>query len=171
MMAAAPVLITAACKALGGRWVVPAMALLAGLLLSSPAALAAPRVVPVAHGLVNPWGLALLPDGRLLVTERPGRMRIVNTDGKPGPPLPGLPPVVAEGQGGLLEIAPSGMAFLTSERYPGWKGQRFIGSLRAEALIRIELDGRKVLQQQRLLKALNERSATCARARTASSTC
>lgn len=65
----------------------------------------APRVVTVAHGLVNPWSLAFLPDGRLLVTERPGRMRIVGADGRAGPPLPGLPPVVAEGQGGLLDVA------------------------------------------------------------------
>ena len=365
-MLASPVLTTSARWPLRRRLALPA-ALLAGLLASSPA-LAAPRVVTVAHGLVNPWSLAFLPDGRMLVTERPGRMRIVNPDGKLGPPLPGLPPVVAEGQGGLLDvvldpkfsanrwlywsyseaaetpnpdglngtavararlegepgaerladaqvifrqlpkvasrlhfgsrlafgndgrlfitlgerysrkddaqtldnhlgkvvriepdgrvpadnplvgragnppntkleiwswghrnvqgaaihpatgelwttehgpqggdelnltlpgrnhgwpvithgrnyvtgskigdgteradivapvaywvplsIAPSGMAFLTSERYPGWKGQLFIGSLRAEALIRIELDGRNVVHQQRLLKALNER--------------
>ena len=62
------------------------------------------RAVTVAHGLVNPWGLAFLPDGRMLVTERPGRMRIVAADGKLGPPLPGLPVVVAEGQGGLLDV-------------------------------------------------------------------
>ena len=363
-----PVLITSTQRRLRGRLALPAAMLLASLCLTSPAALAAPRVVTVAHGLVNPWSLAFLPDGRLLVTERPGRMRIVNADGKLGPPLPGLPPVVAEGQGGLLDvvldpkfasnrwvywsyseaaeganpeglngtavararldgepgaerladlqvifrqlpkvvsrlhfgsrlafgqdgrlfitlgerysrkddaqtldnhlgkvvrieadgrlppdnplvgragnppntrldiwswghrnvqgaaihpgtgelwstehgpqggdelnltlpgrnfgwpvithgrnyvtgtkigdgteradiaaplahwvplsIAPSGMAFLTSDRYPGWKGQLFIGSLRAEALIRIELDGRQVVRQERLLKALNER--------------
>ena len=65
---------------------------------------AEPRAVTVAHGLVNPWGLACLPDGRFLVAERPGRMRIVGHDGKLSPPLPGLPPVVAEGQGGLLDV-------------------------------------------------------------------
>ena len=334
----------------------------------TPTAAADLKPVTVAHGLVNPWGLAFLPDGRMLVTERPGRMRIVAANGKLGPPLPGLPPGVAEGQGGLLDvvldpkfssnhwvywsyseaaeapnleglngtavararldgepgaerladvqvifrqspkvasrlhfgsrlafgadgrlfitlgerysrkddaqtldnhlgkvvriepdgkvpadnplvgrpgnpaqtkleiwswghrnvqgaavhpltgelwttehgpqggdelnltlpgrnygwpvitygrnyvtgtkigegteradvvapaahwvplsIAPSGMAFLTSDRYPGWKGQLFLGSLRAESLIRIELDGHRVVQQQRLLKALNER--------------
>jgi glucose/arabinose dehydrogenase len=64
-----------------------------------------PKAVAVAHGLVNPWGLAFLPDGRMLVTERPGRLRIVTADGKTSPPLPGLPPVVAEGQGGLLDVA------------------------------------------------------------------
>ena len=371
-MPARPVLITPARwlrrKRLALSAVLLAGPLLAGLLLGAAPVLAALRVVTVAHGLVNPWSLAFLPDGRMLVTERPGRMRIVNADGKLGPPLPGLPPVVAEGQGGLLDvvldpkfsanrwlywsyseaaetpnpdglngtavararlegepgaerladaqvifrqlpkvasrlhfgsrlafgndgrlfitlgerysrkddaqtldnhlgkvvriepdgrvpadnplvgragnppntkleiwswghrnvqgaaihpatgelwttehgpqggdelnltlpgrnhgwpvithgrnyvtgskigdgteradivapvaywlplsIAPSGMAFLTSERYPGWKGQLFIGSLRAEALIRIELDGRNVVHQQRLLKALNER--------------
>ena len=371
MMQGLSVLITSAVKPLRGLLLLPALpalVLLAGLLLASPATLAALRVVTVAHGLVNPWSLAFLPDGRMLVTERPGRMRIVNADGKLGPPLPGLPPVVAEGQGGLLDvvldprfnnnrwvywsyseaaeapnaeglsgtavararldgepgaerladvqvifrqvpkvasrlhfgsrlafgqdgrlfitlgerysrkddaqtldnhlgkvvriepdgrvpadnplvgragnppnskpeiwswghrnvqgaaihpgtgdlwttehgpqggdelnltlpgrnhgwpvithgrnyvtgtkigdgteradvvapvaywvplsIAPSGMAFLTSDRYPGWKGQLFIGSLRAEALIRIELDGPRLLRQERLLKALNER--------------
>ena len=63
-----------------------------------------PKVSVVAHGLVNPWGLAFLPDGRMLVTERPGRMRIVANDGKLGPPLPGLPLAVSEGQGGLLDV-------------------------------------------------------------------
>ena len=377
-MLAPPVLTPAAPRPSHRRRTLPATArlaalvlsalLLASLLFTSPPALAAPRVVTVARGLVNPWSLAFLPDGRMLVTERPGRMRIVNPDGKLGPPLPGLPPVLAEGQGGLLDvvldpqfasrrwvywsysepadspnpelrsgtavargrlagdpgaerladvqvifrqwpkvasrlhfgsrlafgkdgrlfitlgerytrkddaqtldnhlgkvlrieadgrvpadnplvgraglpanakleiwswghrnvqgaaihpatgdlwttehgpqggdelnltlpgqnygwpvitygrnyvtgtqigqgseraditppvlhweplsIAPSGMAFLTSERYPGWQGQLFIGSLRAEALIRIELDGRKALRQERLLKTLNER--------------
>ena len=66
---------------------------------------AEPKVSIVAQGLVNPWGLAFLPDGRMLVTERPGRMRIVTADGKLGPPLPGLPPVLSEGQGGLLDVA------------------------------------------------------------------
>ena len=79
-----------------------ALCLLAGLPAQAQAS--QPKVSVVAHGLVNPWGLAFLPDGRMLVTERPGRMRIIGTDGKLGPPLPGLPPVVAEGQGGLLDV-------------------------------------------------------------------
>src|SRR5262249_34000571 len=53
-----------------------------------------------ATGLVNPWSLAFLPDGRLLVTERPGRMRIVGKDGKLSPALTGVPAVFARGQGG-----------------------------------------------------------------------
>ena len=80
------------------------LGMLVMLLIAGPALGAEPKVVVVAHGLVNPWGLAFLPDGRMLVTERPGRMRLVSTDGKLGPPLPGLPAVVAEGQGGLLDV-------------------------------------------------------------------
>ena len=90
------------------RSVLASMAVLAGCSLLPGLAAAQgsnPKVAVVAHGLVNPWGLAFLPDGRLLVTERPGRMRIIATDGKLGPPLPGLPPVAAEGQGGLLDVA------------------------------------------------------------------
>jgi aldose sugar dehydrogenase len=73
----------------------------------TPAPVDAPfRVVAVARGLEHPWGLAFLPDGRLLVTERPGRLRIVERDGRLSPPLAGVPLVFARGQGGLLDVAP-----------------------------------------------------------------
>jgi glucose/arabinose dehydrogenase len=62
-------------------------------------------VETLASGLVHPWSLAFLPDGRMLVTERPGRMRIVTRDGKLSPPLAGVPRVFASGQGGLLDLA------------------------------------------------------------------
>jgi len=62
------------------------------------------RIVTVAEGLEHPWGVAFLPDGRALVTERPGRLRIVGADGKPGAPLEGVPAVSATGQGGLLDV-------------------------------------------------------------------
>ncbi len=63
------------------------------------------RVTEVARGLEHPWGLAFLPDGRMLVTERPGRLRIVSRDGQVQPPLTGVPDVLAQGQGGLLDVA------------------------------------------------------------------
>jgi glucose/arabinose dehydrogenase len=63
------------------------------------------RVVTVARGLEHPWGLAFLPDGRMLVTERPGRLRIVARDGTLSAPLAGVPRVEAGGQGGLLDVA------------------------------------------------------------------
>ena len=59
----------------------------------------------VAQSLSHPWSLAFLPDGRMLVTERSGRMRIVGRDGKLSQPLSGVPGVVARGQAGLLDVA------------------------------------------------------------------
>jgi glucose/arabinose dehydrogenase len=84
------------------------------LALSASAALAqvitseehAFRVVRLTEGLDHPWGLAFLPDGRMLVTERPGRLRVVDKSGRLEPrPIAGLPPIVAQGQGGLLDVA------------------------------------------------------------------
>ena len=90
-------------------------AVLAALLAAAPMADAAEAiqtrehavsVVTVAEGLEHPWGLVFLPDGRMLVTERPGRMRVVAGDGRLDPlPVAGLPRVDAQGQGGLLDVA------------------------------------------------------------------
>ncbi len=64
------------------------------------------RVVTLVRGLQNPWSMAFLPDGRMLVTEREGRLRIVSKDFKLDPkPVEGLPEIVATGQGGLFEVA------------------------------------------------------------------
>lgn len=70
-----------------------------------PAQSVAVDVQIIAKGLSHPWGMQILPDGRFLVTERPGRMRLVSPDGKLSPPLAGLPTVYASGQGGLLDVA------------------------------------------------------------------
>ncbi|AHD13740.1 aldose sugar dehydrogenase YliI [Pseudomonas sp. FGI182] len=62
-------------------------------------------VSTVADGLRNPWALAFLPGGKdMLVTERAGNLRVVNAEGKVGPPISGVPKVLAEGQGGLLDV-------------------------------------------------------------------
>ena len=61
-------------------------------------------VTTVAKGLEQPWALAFLPDGRMLVTERPGRLRYVTADGGVSEPIAGLPVVHATGQGGLLDV-------------------------------------------------------------------
>ncbi len=61
-------------------------------------------VVTVAEGLQNPWGVAFLPGGKMLITERPGRLRVLSTDGKLSVPVTGLPAVDARGQGGLLDV-------------------------------------------------------------------
>jgi glucose/arabinose dehydrogenase len=62
------------------------------------------EVVTVAEGLEKPWGMTFLPDGRMLVTEKPGRLRVVSTDGTLSEPVAGLPAVDARGQGGLLDV-------------------------------------------------------------------
>lgn len=73
------------------------------------------RVVTVTEGLKNPWGLDFLPDGKFIVTERGGQMRVVEANGTKGPALKGLPEIIARGQGGLLDVtvAPD---FATSKR-------------------------------------------------------
>jgi aldose sugar dehydrogenase len=63
------------------------------------------RVETVASGLVHPWAMAFLPDGRMLVTERPGTLRIVDSDFNVSEPLSGVPEVFAQSQGGLLDVA------------------------------------------------------------------
>jgi glucose/arabinose dehydrogenase len=78
------------------------------------------RIVRVASGLDHPWSLAFLPDGRMLVTERPGRLRVVSADGRLLPePVRGVPEVSARNQGGLFDVvlhprfAENGLLFLT----------------------------------------------------------
>jgi aldose sugar dehydrogenase len=89
---------------------------LCGALIAAAIARAADAVYPssagnlavqtVATGLAHPWSLAFLPDGRILVTERPGRMRLVTQNGQLSPPLANVPKVFAVSQGGLLDVIP-----------------------------------------------------------------
>ena len=74
------------------------------LCLASGVVAASPTVEVVAQGLQNPWGLAFIGEGRMLVTERPGRLRVVQPDGTIGPPVAGLPAIDVAGQGGLLDV-------------------------------------------------------------------
>lgn len=90
----------------------------ASLVAAAPAAAQAPaspqpepteapaRLVTVAEGLENPWALEFLPDGRMIVTERAGRVRLVTADGRLSEPLAGVPEVIASGnQAGMLDVA------------------------------------------------------------------
>ena len=95
------------------RWVAGALVPLA-LAMGSTGALAAESyqsqagsisIVTVVEGLEQPWGLAFLPDGRMLVTEKEGRLRLAGTDGTLSEPLAGVPEVYDNGQGGLLDVA------------------------------------------------------------------
>lgn len=75
------------------------------------------RLGTFAEGLEHPWGGGFLPDGRLLVSERPGRARLVGPDGRASAPLAGVPEVAAGGQGGLLDIRPTPDVATTGEVY------------------------------------------------------
>ena len=114
---------------------------LSGALSTAQAQAPNPRVTVVAHGLVNPWGLAFLPDGRLLVTERPGRMRLIGADGKLGPPLPGLPAVAAEGQGGLLDVVTDPRFASNRLVYWSYSETAADGDSNGTAVARARLDG------------------------------
>jgi glucose/arabinose dehydrogenase len=70
----------------------------------SPSSLGTLKVTTIVRNLTNPWGMAFLPDGRILITERPGRLRIFS-QGQISAPVIGTPTVYAQGQGGLLDVA------------------------------------------------------------------
>jgi glucose/arabinose dehydrogenase len=111
------------------------------------------RVVPFAHGLVNPWSLAFLPGGDILVTEKAGRLRIVR-GGKLDPaPIAGVPPVWTTGQGGLFEVAlhpkyAENQTIYLSYAKPGERGA-------ATALARGRFDGRTLSGLQEIFVADN----------------
>lgn len=92
------------------RWIGSTSLLVLALLSSFPVAHAqkgvgnAMRTEVVAKGLEHPWALAFLNDGRMLVTERPGRLRLIQANGEIGAPIEGLPKIDVGGQGGLLDV-------------------------------------------------------------------
>ena len=94
----------------------------------------------VATGLQNPWGLAFLPDGRFLVTERPGRLRVVGVNGKLGMPVGGLPKIAAGGQGGLLDVLLDADFALNRQLYLCFSEPAATGSSNSTALARATLN-------------------------------
>ena len=108
----------------------------------------------VASGLDHPWGLALMPDGRWLVTERSGRMSIISPDGAKGPAIAGLPRVDARGQGGLLDVVVS--PDFASDRMIYWSyaEPREGGNGTAVARGVLSADGARVDQVQVIFRAM-----------------
>ena len=88
-------------ESMAKNWIASAAMLLC---LAAPAA-AQTTLETRVEGLEHPWSVAFLPDGRMLVTEKPGRLRIVGPDGLGADPVAGVPDVLYSGQGGLLEVA------------------------------------------------------------------
>jgi glucose/arabinose dehydrogenase len=107
-------------------------------------------VETVARGLQNPWGLAFLPDGRMLVTEKPGRLRVVAADGKLSEPLAGLPRVEARSQGGLLDVAIDPQFAQNRQIYLSFTEPRESGNGTSVARARLS-DDATALEQMRVI--------------------
>lgn len=133
------------------RWQMWAVAFLAALAGSAQAQTAV-RAEVLVRGLDHPWALAFVNGGRMLVTERPGRLRLVEPDGRVGPPIEGVPAVDAVGQGGLLDVI-TDSGFATNRRIyfcfaePAASGG---GNSTALATARLSDDGRR-LEQVRVI--------------------
>jgi glucose/arabinose dehydrogenase len=116
------------------------------------------NIVTLVDGLQNPWSVAWLPDGRMLVTERAGRLRIVSKDFRLDPqPVEGLPDIIVRGQGGLFDVAlhpdykENGWIYI-SYNGPGEGGH-------GTELMRAKLDGHRLIDQ-RVLFRLQPKSRT-----------
>lgn len=97
------------------------------------------RTQTVATGLQNPWSVAFLPGGRFLVTERPGRLRVIAADGKLAAPVTGLPEIAAGGQGGLLDVLLDGDFARNRRLYFCFSEPASVGNGNSTALARATL--------------------------------
>jgi aldose sugar dehydrogenase len=131
----------------------------AGEMTKAPAPLAsvAVKVEAVAKGLVHPWALQFLPDGRMVVTERPGRMRLIDKAGRLSAPIAGVPGVAANGQGGLLDLAldpnfaANGLIYWT---YAEPRGVDTNGTTVARAKLVFEGEGGKLIDVKVIFRQL-----------------
>ena len=111
------------------------------------------QVVTVAEGLDHPWSIAWLPNGDMLVTERPGRLRIVR-DGKLLPePVEGVPSVRARGQGGLLEVLPHPDFATNRTLYLSFAKPNEDESLATTAVVRGRLEGDRLVDVNEIFEA------------------
>ncbi len=122
-----------------------------------------PRFEVVAKGLEHPWAVAFMGDGRMLVTERPGRLRVVAANGSLGEPVQGLPAIDARGQGGLLDVVVDSafsqnrtLYFCFSE--PAASGQS--GNSTALARAKLSADARRLDDVQIIFRQLPKFSSS-----------
>jgi glucose/arabinose dehydrogenase len=109
------------------------------------------RVVTLVEGLAHPWSLAFLPDGRMLVTERPGRLRVVSKDFRLDlRPIDGVPQVAAVGQGGMFDVALHPKYAENGWIYLAYNGRGDGGH--GTELLRAKLDGQRLTQPQVLFR-------------------
>jgi glucose/arabinose dehydrogenase len=119
------------------------------------------RVVTFVDGLVQPWSIAFLPGGDTLITERPGRLRIVRNGKLLPAPVEGLPAVVFEGQGGLLEVAAhpdfasNRLLYLTYSKQTGEKTDPKQPTPATTALIRARFENDRLTNIQQLFQSVS----------------
>ncbi|MGJ7492401.1 PQQ-dependent sugar dehydrogenase [Variovorax sp. ZT4R33] len=99
------------------------------------------RVQRIAAGLENPWSVAFLPDRRFLVTERAGRLRVVDAEGRLGAPVAGLPPIAVGGQGGLLDVVTDSAFTRNRTVYLCFSEPEAGGTANSTAVLRATLSG------------------------------
>ncbi len=113
------------------------------------------RVVTVADGLVQPWSIAFLPGGDMLVTERPGRLRIIRDGELLAQPVPGVPEVLARGQGGMLEVLPHPEFESNHLVYLSYSKPIGDGSEATTAVIRGTLENDRFTQTDEIFEAVS----------------
>lgn len=119
--------------------------------------LPAPKLTTFASGLASPWGMAFLPDGRVIVTEKSGSVRTVSADGKTiGAPLSNAPAVVNAGQGGMLDVAVDPQFATNNFVYLAYSEPDPVGGSRtATAILRAKLQGNSLVEG-RVIFRMNE---------------
>ena len=111
------------------------------------------RVVTVAEGLEAPWSMAWLPNGDMLVTERPGRLRIVRGGALRADPIPGVPTVRAQGQGGLLDVAIHPDFESNQLIYMSYSKGNADGTRSTTAVARARFDGTRLTDLEEIFEA------------------
>ena len=109
------------------------------------------RVIEVAGGLSHPWGLAFLPDGRMLVTERGGQLRLIDEGRLVPEPIGGAPEVYASGQGGLLDVAVDPSFAENSLVYLSYADSDSSGT--TTQVMRARLDGNRLVESEVIFDA------------------
>lgn len=151
--ASSPVFLSTALLAARLAGVVACMIGLLCSVASAPVQAQTPlRTEVVATGLQNPWGMAFIDGGRMAVTERPGRLRIVQADGRVGPSVTGMPAVDAVGQGGLLDVIADSRFSENRRLYWCYAEPAEGGNRTALASGRLSEDGKRMDQVQVLFR-------------------
>lgn len=114
------------------------------------------RVVTVVDALVQPWSIAFLPGGDILITERPGRLRIVRGGKLLPQPVEGVPAVVASGQGGLLEVASHPNFASNRMLYLSFSKPKADGKQATTALVRGRFENDRLTEVQQLFESISE---------------